>query len=143
MTPARLVLCGLIAAAGCASAPASGLDHAEAGRLLSELDLSSFRNSTGPRREPSQRTLADLGVAVTQAGGDRAEARSDSWLYALTVLARSDANGDGEPDVSLCFEDRALNSGSYDTRTALLVQRVGGRWVALRFEPTAECPDAL
>ena len=86
-----------------------------------------------------QRTLSDLGVAVTRAGGDRAEARSDDWLYALEVVARGDANRDGEPDVTVCFTDRALE-GVYDTTEALLLQRVGRRVVALRFEPDLECP---
>ena len=135
----RLLALALIA--GCASAPERlDLEDATAGRLLSDLDVSSFRNSTGPRRAPSQRTLSDLGVAVTRASSDRAEARSGDWLYVLEVVGRGDANRDGVPDVTVCFRDRALE-GAYDTHQALLLQRVGDRVVALRFEPDYECPD--
>jgi hypothetical protein len=100
----RLAACGLLVA-GCASAPErSDLEGATAGRLLSDLDVSSFRNSTGPRRAPSQRTLSDLGV----------------------------------PDVTACFYDRALE-GDYDSQQVLLLQRVGGHLIALRFEPDLDC----
>ncbi|MGB3543033.1 hypothetical protein [Rubrivirga sp.] len=105
----RLLLFAACALVGCASTPKhADHDAALAGHLLSDLDLSSFRNSTGPRRAPSQRTLADLGVAVTRATVDHAEARTSGWLYTLTVLERGDANRDGVPDVTACFYDRAL-----------------------------------
>ena len=144
--PARFVFgaAALAAAlAACATAapprPAEGA-RTDAAALFEALDIASFRNSVGPRREPGQRRFADLGVAVTDATADRAEShRPGDWLYALTVLARGDANGDGAPDVTVCFEDRALNGGTYNTSTPLLLQDVGGRLVALSFEPDVDC----
>lgn len=142
--PARFVS-GAAALAACAATacttagPPRPTGAVQAAEVFEALDIASFRNSAGPRREPGQRRFADLGVAVTAATADRAESRQAGWLYALTVLARGDANGDGTPDVTVCFEDRALDGGTYDAATPLLVQEAGGRLVALAFEPDVPC----
>jgi hypothetical protein len=45
------------------------------------------------------------------------------WLYELKIVGRRDANGDGIEDLEVCFIDRALNGGTYDTSKGLLVTR--------------------
>jgi len=45
------------------------------------------------------------------------------WRYELKVVARRDVNSDGIEDLEVCFTDRALNGGSYDSSQALLITR--------------------
>lgn len=84
--------------------------------VLQRLDLTSFRNSTGPARSPGLRyprdwTFTDLSVGE---GVARLERQGD-WAISLRVL-RKDPDG-----LVVCFTDRALNGGSYNAQEALLV----------------------
>ncbi|MDB5457573.1 MAG: hypothetical protein JWP92_3158 [Caulobacter sp.] len=77
--------------------------------VVDRLDMTSFRNSIGPRRSPTLKTLADYGftqreetsfsVTVLQADG--------GWMYDVGVLST-----EGDRTV-ICVTDRALNGGSY------------------------------
>lgn len=55
--------------------------------------------------------------------------------YELKIVGRRDVNGDGIEDLEVCFVDRALNGGSYDTSKGLLITRYSadGYAVALSY----------
>lgn len=112
--------------------------------IFERLDPASFRNSTGPSREPGDRTLGDHGVAppdfvaedrvVSGYECSQAGESEDCWLYEIQVLGRRDFNGDGEEDVAICFSDVAGNGGSYRSYQPLLLKLAGGRVFAIRFD---------
>jgi hypothetical protein len=101
--------------------------------VFTHLDLTTFRNSTGPQRSPGDRFFSDLGLRPTQAS-DSVATHDGEWRYTVRVLARRDFNGDGLEDVAICFTDQARNGGTYDARSPLLLQRIGGRVIALSYE---------
>lgn len=107
------------------------------GRLLADkFDLATIRSSLGPRRTPARRTFTDFGMKPTQSTDDAIVFLSPGdWLYELQVVARGDFNGDGIEDLKVCFVDRALNGGAYDSAQGLLLTRYssGGYVVALSF----------
>jgi hypothetical protein len=92
--------------------------------LADKLDLASMRSSFGPRRSISQRTFADLGLTPSKAAEDILVFNSPGeWLYELKIMGRRDVNRDGIEDVEVCFIDRALNGGTYNTSKGLLITR--------------------
>lgn len=95
------------------------------GRFLADkFDLASIRSSFGPRRGPAQRTFSDFGMKPSKATEDLLEFESPGdWLYQLKVVRRGDVNGDGIEDLEVCFIDRALNDGTYNTSEGLLITR--------------------
>ena len=89
--------------------------------LGDRLDMTSFPNSVGPRREEGLKTLADYGFVATGDDGTTYEEDDGSWRFVVTPLA----SGDGR--MLVCVEDQALNGGSYHTRHALeLVEDASG-----------------
>lgn len=118
---AGLVMMGQVHAAPVTSHfPAHGL-----GSFLAEqFDLASIRSSFGPRRTPAQRTFADFGMQASRATNDTLVFETPGkWLYELKIVGRRDVNNDGIEDLEVCFTDRALNGGTYDTTSGLLITR--------------------
>ena len=116
--------------------PANGL-----GPFLARvLDLATFRNSLGPRRDRTHQTFARLGITPTTILPDAVAFDSDEWFYQLRVIRRADINGDGLEDLELCFTDRA-KKGSYSAQQPLLVTRYSASSyaVALKYEVEG-CP---
>lgn len=112
--------------------------------VFERLDISSFRNSTGPRRKPGQRYFSDLGVrpdklTETVASSDN----GGEWFYQVRILGKSDYNKDGVQEVAICFSDAATNGGSYRTTNHYVLQLLDGRAVALAFteDSLAEAGD--
>jgi hypothetical protein len=106
--------------------------------LADRFDLASIRSSFGPRRSPAQRSFADVGMKPSKATEDSLVfERPGDWLYVLQIVGRRDVNGDGIEDLEVCFTDRALNGGSYDTTKSLLITRYSadGYALALSFRP--------
>lgn len=96
-----------------------------ANSLGERLDMTTFPNSLGPRREEGLRTLADYGFAASEDGVTYIEG-DGSWRFVLTPLA------DKEGRILLCVEDEALNGGSYHTRRAYeLMEGVTGLLAAV------------
>lgn len=120
------VLCALSVAAHAnadSTAPASFIPQSHVGGFLARnLDLASFRNSLGPRRTPTQRTFAALGITPTSTSGHSVVFEEDDWTYRIKILRRGDINGDGLEDLEICFTDKA-KEGSYDTQQAMLATR--------------------
>jgi hypothetical protein len=96
--------------------------------LVKNLDIASFRNSLGPKRQ-GERTFAELGITPTKIGPDVVEFDSPDWYYRIRVLRREDINRDGIEDLELCFTDRA-KQGSYSTQQPLLVTKYSSSMLA-------------
>lgn len=104
--------------------------------LSSRFDLATIRSSFGPRRTAEKRTFSDFGMKPTQSTEDSVVFMNPGhWLYELRVIARGDFNGDGVEDLKVCFLDRALNGGTYDSAQGLLLTRYSsdGYVIALSF----------
>lgn len=84
-------------------------DAADPVAVATKLDLSSFPNSTAPRRKEGLRTFADYGFTQVARDGNAAvlDMADKSWTFRVTLLDRSDKL------LKLCILDRALGGGSY------------------------------
>jgi len=92
--------------------------------LADKFDLASIRSSFGPRRLPALRTFSDFGMKPTKATENVLVFESPGdWRYELRIVGRRDVNGDGIEDLEVCFTDRALNGGTYNTSKGLLITR--------------------
>jgi hypothetical protein len=104
----------LAAALSLLSVPA----FAETPQAIAErLDLTSFPNSIGPRRDAGLFTFADYGFTVVEANGQtvRFNEPEGGWVFNVTVLDTRNGR------LRLCVADNAENGGSYDTVSALEV----------------------
>lgn len=84
--------------------------------VVEHLDVTSFPNSIGPRREPNKRTLLDYGYStVTYHGDENAALQSPDrdWAMGVTVLAQD------ETGAVICWTDKAENGGSYNVQHPL------------------------
>lgn len=105
--------------------------------VAGRLDMTSFRNSIGPRRRAGVRTAADYGftVQVFREGWAILREADGGWEMGLRI--------DGEQDgvLQLCFYDKAMNGGSYRIQHALAVRLDGdGYYRAFRGEETSLPP---
>lgn len=84
-------------------------DAADPVAVTTKLDITSFPNSTGPRRKEGLRTFADYGFTSVARDGNAAvlDAADKSWTFRVSILDR------GDKAMKLCILDRALNGGSY------------------------------
>jgi hypothetical protein len=104
--------------------------------LADKFDLASIRSSLGPRRSPALRTFSNFGMKPSKATNDLVVFDDPGeWLYELKVVARGDVNADGIEDLEVCFIDKALNGGTYNTAQGLLITRYSadGYAIALSF----------
>lgn len=87
-----------------------------AAEVLQGLDMTSFRNSTGPRRVEGWRRPADWSFSeLTVADGRASLARPGDWIISLRIL-RTTPEG-----LLACFSDRAQNGGSYSAQQAVRI----------------------
>src|SRR6266571_112201 len=107
--------------------------------IVEKMDLSTFRNSLGPRREPGMRVFAHFGLHPQTQSNGLIELKEEGWYYSVRVLGRSDFNRDGLEDVAVCFTDQAL-VGTYRTETPLLLTRFSddGLLIAIAYEIDAD-----
>lgn len=100
--------------------------------LAGKFDLASIRSSFGPKRLPALRTFSDFGMKPTEATDNVLVFESPGdWRYELRIVGRRDVNGDGIEDLEVCFTDRALNGGTYDTSKGLLITRYSAEGYAI------------
>jgi hypothetical protein len=83
--------------------------------IAAMVDLRSFANSTGPRREEHLRTFADYGFTdVTIVDGTVELYNEDrSWMFAVTPLETT------EDRAILCILDQALGEPTYHSNDAV------------------------
>jgi hypothetical protein len=102
------------------------------------LDLTSFDNSTGPRRRAGARTPADYGFINADTIGSLAvlSPKDRNWELTVELISRS---GD---DVVICFGDNARDGGSYRVQQPLtLHHELNGLYRALPDRPQVpSCP---
>jgi len=116
----RLPLVVLFVGANLAStaslASSTSLQDVSAAHILQLLDLTSFQNSTGPSRDAGRRRPRDwFFTQMNVADGVATLERPNDWALSLRIIRI-------KPDgVIACFQDRALNGGSYATQSALRV----------------------
>lgn len=134
----QIAVAGLLLASAVQAAPlVSHFPTNGLGQFLSDkFDLASIRSSFGPRRTAGMRTFADFGMKPSKATDEALVfSTPGEWMYELKIVGRRDVNSDGIEDLEVCFTDRALNGGTYDSSQALLVTRysANGYAIALRY----------
>lgn len=90
-----------------------------AGDILHRLDLDSFPNSTGPRRQPTLHTPVDYGLTSFQSfddGWTEASEPDDSWHMSALLLEGSSKSG------TICFVDAGGKGATYRATQVLHVQ---------------------
>ena len=125
-----------------AESPSTWPDRDLAKFVFEHLDLTSFRNSTGPRRRPGQRFFKDLNVHPDRVSETEAASTQGEWLYSVRILRTYDYSGDGRTEVLVCFSDVAQNGGSYSTISSYVLQFVDGRAIALAFDDENRAEEA-
>lgn len=132
-----LIRLGIVAALAALIAHGSPLAASSYDRqihaVIGNLDLTSFPNSVGPRREPGKTTFADYGFVdlETIANGASLTQEDKGWMMSFTILSA------GPSGLRLCFHDRGLArpgdviGPSYNTWSALFVSTARrGLWTA-------------
>ena len=105
-------------------------------QLLSRLDLTSFRNSTGPRHLAAPSTPSAAGFLEASSTGDGSASRSSGhWRLDLTIL---EVRGEA---IDACFRDVAESGGSYFVQTVLTLTPAAGGYVARKGPAYAACPE--
>ena len=119
------------------SVPVSDWRTTDLLHIADDLDVTSFPNSIGPSRRPEAKTLRQYGFKRAMATRGIAEFTLDdgSWYFAVEMLQD---HGDIK---ELCVSDRALNLGTYNTRTRVKVKR-GARGLYEAVEPPPEGGDS-
>ena len=94
-------------------------------QIVRDLDLTAFRNSTGPRREPRKRSFADYGftqVDLRDAGASLYQS-DRGWMMSFEVLSAAATT------VDICFHDQGLKrpqdswAPTYNAWSALRLKR--------------------
>jgi len=105
------------------AAPTPASKQKIARQVIARLDVTSFPNSIGPRRQKGKKTFADYGfkrVTMTRNGADLIQAfgDNDDWLMSIEVLRASSS------EILICLQDKAENGGTYNSVEPISV-RVG------------------
>lgn len=127
------ILAALTVLIATGSSLGSSIDANEIDGVINHLDLTTFRNSVGPRRIPGKTTFADYGfVRVEKTVSGANLVRDDKgWTMGFDIISVSPTS------LRLCFHDRGLaqprdvRAPSYNATSALLVSKSqSGRWAA-------------
>lgn len=94
-------------------------------RIIAKLDITTFPNSIGPRREPTKHTFADYGFTriAKKPGGAFLSETDGGWQMSFDIIAVT-------PDaIDVCFHDQGLtrpgdaHGPSYNATSALRIAR--------------------
>lgn len=87
--------------------------------VIDKLDVTSFGNSIGPRRESGKTSFRDYGVVARTVKDNEAhlEEADGNWNFYITILKRTDSG------IYICFEDRGAFPSTYHTVGPLLLTR--------------------
>lgn len=111
------------------------LNEAELKLIYEKLNLSSFRNSTGPSREKGDKYFSDLNLPLSKITDDSLVVETEDWIYTITVLKVRDLTKDGITDVVVCFNDKA-KFATYHSQQPILITQLSKNsdYIALKFE---------
>jgi hypothetical protein len=88
--------------------------------VVRNLDVTSFPNSIGPRREPGKMRLRDYGFVKIEPRGravDVFEQPKRDWLFSVRVLH------DFGPRKTICLIDQNVGGGTYHTVEPIEIKR--------------------
>ena len=113
----------------------SKLEEVKLKAIYEKLNLSTFRNSTGPSRDKGDKYFSDLELPLTQISENSLTVETEDWTYSITVLNVRDFTKDGITDLEICFKDKA-KFGTYNTQQPLLISQFSKNsdYIALKFE---------
>lgn len=105
--------------------------------ILKHLDLNSFPNSTGPRRQQSLNTPADYGFIKLESFDDgwaQISEPEDGWHMSALLLAG------GKKAATVCFLDTGGKGATYRATQVLHVTRgETGHWSAVQVSDRPDC----
>ena len=90
-------------------------------RIYRDLDLASVASSLAPRRPSQHYRLRDFKFDSVQIGPLSAVLRGNGFSYTFQVLALGDFRHLGKTELLVRFTDRAINHGTYDKQSLLVV----------------------
>jgi len=101
-------------------------------RLYRDLDLSTVPSALAPRRPAEHYRLSDFSFASVKVEPLSVSVRDDAFSHELRVLAVGDFRRSGRSELLVRFTERALNGGSYDRTSVLVVDGApdGTTWTA-------------
>jgi hypothetical protein len=105
--------------------------------VIARLDMRSFPNSIGPRRQPDKVTLADYGVTLVEAGDDgwvHVWAPDRSWVRSFRLLET------GPDGPTVCFVDDAQGGATYFARRAYRLSEADGGYLQATPVEREDCP---
>ncbi|MBO1360257.1 hypothetical protein J2D73_10710 [Acetobacter sacchari] len=110
-------------------------------KLFSEIDLSSFASSLGPKHLPSGTTLKDLGWSIQDSSKQSATyvAADGGWSYAIRLIQKDNNK------IVVCFIDKGLKDTHYlssrlERLHAVTDSKGQRRYVADAFRSRELCP---
>lgn len=92
--------------------------------LAERLEVSSYSSSLFQRTDETKRTLAALSDGPVQSSPYSVQPAIPGWVYEVRVVARLEADGNGQEDWLVWLRDRA-ETGSYDVMRAFIAYNVG------------------
>lgn len=115
----------------------STIHEPQASEILSQLDLTSFPNSTGPRRQSRLHTPGDYGFTKQgkgEGGWARLSEPNGDWSLSALLIE------DGRASKTICFVDAGGGGATYRATETLQVKREpDGRWTAVRVGDRPGC----
>ena len=139
------ILIALTALVASGSSQASSVDPTEIDGVIKHLDLTTFRNSVGPRQVSGKKTFADYGFSPVEKTVNGAKLVHDDkgWMMGFSIISADPTS------LRLCFYDRGLarpgdlRAPSYNATSALLVSKSRrGMWAAKQVpEGFANCQN--
>lgn len=118
-------------------APGSTFDLSHAGgRLYRDLDLAGVASSLAQRKPAEHYRLQDFKFDVVTLLPLQAQLQGNGFIHTLDVLAQGDFRHLGKSELLVRFTDRAINQGSYDRRSILVID-------AAAQQPTLVATDAI
>ncbi len=117
------------------------LNEVELKLIYEKLNLSTFRNSTGPSRDNGDKYFSDLNLPLSKVTDNSLIIETDDWVYTITILKVRDFTKDGITDIAVCFNDKA-KFATYHSQQPILITQFSetSDYVALKFEVDG-CPE--
>jgi hypothetical protein len=116
---------------------AESTDEVVLKNVIDKLDLTSFNNSIGPRREKGKVTFKDYGISVVTLDDKKAVITKpdNTWKFTVTLLYSKSGQ------TEICFEDQAMNGGSYHSQNAYSLKADESGWLMASPSKESACQE--